>query len=394
MELETLREKLRSELWDHWIFHLTMTYRDVVSDSFAHLCPPVIQITDDSRYWGIWNPETRVISLNCKVLLNYDWDVVEGVFTHEIAHQLVSDKYPQAASEAPHGPTFQKVCKALSLNPIYCGATVNISEYGPPPSPFGPQSEQRSNPLLDKIKKLLALSHSPEQHEATAALAKASELMIKHNIDSSRVVPDDLGGPDFERWRINLETTIISKRTYLIACIIQNHFFASTMFCKRYNPSNNSYITYLDLIGRPSNLPMAQHVYHYLVERCEALWEQHRPQAAKMGEKGRGAKNNFISALLNSFSKKLASAEKSRQVASVKETGVSEPTAGMILAKDADLNAFIKDCYPKFSTSRSSSSTVSSPFSVAAGKKAGQELSIYAPVGNGQSKSSVQGYLK
>ena len=38
--------------------------------------------------------------------------------------------------------------------------------------------------ILDKIRKLLALSKSPNENEAAVALAMAQELMLRYNIDN------------------------------------------------------------------------------------------------------------------------------------------------------------------------------------------------------------------
>jgi hypothetical protein len=57
---------------------------------------------------------------------------------------------------------------------------------------------------------------------------------------------------------------------------------------------------------------MAKHVYYYLSERADTLWEQHKPIAAYKGEKGLGAKTAFISNMLMSLCHKLSDAEKER----------------------------------------------------------------------------------
>lgn len=48
--------------------------------------------------------------------------------------------------------------------------------------------------LTEKIRKLLALSESPNQHEAEQAMAKASALMEEHQIEMSTVLVEELQG--------------------------------------------------------------------------------------------------------------------------------------------------------------------------------------------------------
>lgn len=53
--------------------------------------------------------------------------------------------------------------------------------------------------IKDKIKKLLALSSSENEHEASVALQKASELMLSHNVSKDELRDDPfLGEVKFE----------------------------------------------------------------------------------------------------------------------------------------------------------------------------------------------------
>ena len=47
--------------------------------------------------------------------------------------------------------------------------------------------------MIEKIRKVLAYTTSPNQHEAAAAAAKAADLLTKYNIDITEVRPDSEG---------------------------------------------------------------------------------------------------------------------------------------------------------------------------------------------------------
>jgi len=49
------------------------------------------------------------------------------------------------------------------------------------------------NKPLEKIKKLLALSEPPNEHEAASALAKAQALMIEHDVTSMQIQVSEIG---------------------------------------------------------------------------------------------------------------------------------------------------------------------------------------------------------
>ena len=47
--------------------------------------------------------------------------------------------------------------------------------------------------VLEKIKKLLALSESQNEHESASALAKAQALMIEHDVTSMQIQLSEIG---------------------------------------------------------------------------------------------------------------------------------------------------------------------------------------------------------
>ncbi|MDR1297932.1 MAG: DUF2786 domain-containing protein [Deltaproteobacteria bacterium] len=399
MSMEERRQRIREELSRSWILRLNSFYDVLLNGLKLPGRPPrpTITLSESRTHWGVWRPDTRQIDLNVRLLLDHDSDTIRGILGHETAHHIVDDLHPELSrTQPPHGQQFQKICRDMGLHRAYWQASINLTENGRPPSPFHTGVEAPDNPLLEKIKKLLALSHSPEPHEAAAALAKAGDLMARHNIDTSRVMPDD---PDSgaKCWRISTGSPILSKRCLIIATIIQNHFFASTVFCKKHDFKTDKPIIFLDLIGRPANLPMAIHVFHFLMERTESLWNHHKPMAAARGEKGRGAKTNFMAAMLRAFYQKLDDAEKIR-VQNSRRAGREEPTSELILRSDAAVDRLQKELYPPQGTTtskvRASRSSTRSPYSTAAGRQAGENLSVRSPLASsGGSGNGIAGHL-
>ncbi|MDR3135106.1 MAG: DUF2786 domain-containing protein [Deltaproteobacteria bacterium] len=399
MDFITRSDELKRQFRLNWIMQLSLDHEWKISKlNFGTKLPPVtIDIFDSATLWGQWKPEIRVILMNSRLILGYPWDVTLGIFYHEIAHQVVSDLYPaRAANEPTHGPTFQHICDLLQLQPLYRHSNVDLDNGKPLPSHLGPKTQSNeNNPLIVKIKKLLALSGSPEPHEAEAALTKASELMARHNIDSMTLMAD---ADDYEIWRIDLNTKRTDRKSYLISVILQEHFFVHAIFNNLYDPRLCCYLKSVDLIGRPVNLSMAKHVFYYLSERVESLWEAHKPLAAFAGEKGLGAKTAFISNLLIGLRKKLLKAEAERQKEASHAHDGNGPaknfTPSDYLASDPKFKDFLKENFPTLHTSKGQTSRAYAPFSSSAGKKAGEELDIYKPIAEGNRKSGfVEGYI-
>jgi hypothetical protein len=349
----------------------------------------VVDIMDSSSNWGWWDSESRRIVLSERLVLDHPWNVVLGVLGHETAHQAAWDISPaRAMRESAHGSLFMLACDMLRLHPFYRKATIDLLENGPPPSIFNRMDpDVPDHPVLEKVRKLLALSSSPEPNEAAQALAMASRLMARHNIDAAQVKPDSDECP-YERWRISLNSTRVSSVDTGIIDILQKHFFVTVIMVWEYDRKALAPVRQIELLGRPVNLHMARHVFHFLRERTETLWQANKRNLALMGEKGLKAKHSFINGMLQTFNEKLAKSQKAPF------QGQVMPSSEVILAGDAKLREFVDYAYPRLKSFYSCLSS-DSPNSVLAGSKAGAELNIYSPVtGSGGDGGGPVKYLE
>jgi hypothetical protein len=346
-----------------------------------------IVIVEGGPHWGYYDPRNHAIGLNLRLFESFPWTTIQGFFEHETAHQAGAVLYPRATlQEGPHGPTFRYLCQRMGVNPVFANALVDEDVARRPPNPYGPQKELEPNPILLKVQKLLALSSSPEPGEAQAALAAASRLMAKHNL---KLVEESQAETDFERWVLLLGSARLSPKAHLICQILNRHFFVKAIFVYHYDHLADRLERAIEILGRPVNLFMAEHVFHFLMERTETLWSYHKPLAWVIGEKGAGAKSAFVQGLLLGFLRKLDDAEKTAQ------TTEGLASSEVILSSDARLEKFYRECFPRIRFTSSRPAANNSPFSRQAGVKAGQELTIHPPLarGGGDDKS-LRGYLE
>lgn len=332
-----------------------------------------IDIFEGASKWGSWDADNRRLGLSERLVMDHPWNVVLGILGHETAHQMVTDLWPFSANnEPPHGNYFQMACRMLDLHETYRRAAIDLAESGPPPSIFNRMDpDVPSHPVLEKVRKLLALSNSPEPHEAAQALAMASRLMARHNIDAKEIEGSE--DSPFERWRIPLGSQRLASWDTRIGAILQDHFFVKIVYTWEYDQKTFNHLREIELLGRPVNLHMARHVFYFLKERVEALWQANKNRLAQMGEKGMGAKNTFITQMLKTFHIKLQASEQ------VAFQGRAMPSNQLILAQDHKLQDFISKAYPRLSSMRTNSEAFA-PYSALAGQKAGSELTIYSPV--------------
>ncbi len=86
-----------------------------------------------------------------------------------MAHQYV-DEVLRVTDEPPHGATFGRVCAERGIDARAAGAPV-------------PGAAAEIDRVLERIRKLLALAGSDNQHEAETAMRTAHELMLRYNIE-------------------------------------------------------------------------------------------------------------------------------------------------------------------------------------------------------------------
>lgn len=145
--------------------------------------------------------------------------------------------------------------------------------------------------IYDKIKKLLSLSTSPNEHEAQAAMLKAQELMAKYDIQVESV---------------NAEITYIAEmaetdgnnafRIPLGSVIAPN--FRCEIFMRG---------TDILFYGHPEDVKICKEVYEFAYKSILKLSRKRYNQARTAGYDTRGFytnyQNGFIIALKNAFAK-------------------------------------------------------------------------------------------
>lgn len=127
--------------------------------------------------------------------------------------------------------------------------------------------------MIDKIKKLLALASSANEHEAALAAEKAQALLAEHNLTMSDVGDDESGTEimldsilesDSRPWRRSLAAA--TAKLYFCS-----YFFT---FKKKYTLSRQcGYIRYdvHSFVGAAHNVEVAKMMFKYLIDTIERL---------------------------------------------------------------------------------------------------------------------------
>ncbi|MEZ4403415.1 MAG: DUF2786 domain-containing protein [Kofleriaceae bacterium] len=317
----------------------------------SRLRRPVLTLADTATRLGAWHRATRTLELSLPLVVTRPWPEVLSVLLHEMAHQFV-DEVLAVHHEAPHGPTYQAVCAERGIDARAQGAPVPAAA----PDPDGGR-------VLERLRKLLALAASENQHEAELAMRKAHELMLRHNIDAA-------ARPGAYQVRhVGEPTKRLSRVDSMIAVILTEFFFVKVLQIPVYLPLEARRGQLFELTGTAANLDMAEHVYDFLRATAERLWQANRrDQRIRSGHD----RLNYQAGVIQGFHDKLAAERHQLR------------GTGLIWVGDADLDDYYHRRNPRIVRKRRS---FRADGAHAAGREAGRKIVLHKPVTSGPSRS-------
>lgn len=338
-----LEAKLLARLVGEWDAINAGFFREV-------LRRPVFRLSDTRTQLGQWNPAMRGLELSRPLVLEHPWAVVVEVLKHEVAHQFVDEV--MRADEPPHGPTFQRVCEQLGI------AGHARAELPPPPA----VADDPENRVVQRIRKLMALAESPNQHEAEAAAIAARKLMLRFNIEIEKGSPDDAAARYGFR-HLGRPSGRILEHDRRLALILTTYFFVDGLWVPVYRPREGKRGSVLEICGLEPNLAMAEHVHTFLSATALRLWDAYRKTTEQTSNRDRQA---FLAGVMVGFESKLATQSEQFQ------------EQGLVWVPGAERAAFFKRRYPRTQTVRRGGATRNDAY--AQGQEAGSNIVLSKPV--------------
>ena len=331
---------------------LAVAWRHVNASLFggALLIPPTFCLADMDHHAADWNASRREIRFSRSFVEKHLWLTVVEVLKHEMAHQYVSDVLG-IEDETAHGPAFQMICRRYAIDGRASGLTKRSDD------------EQH---VIDKIKKLLALGDSPNEHESRAALNKAQHLLEEYGLHES-----DLGTADSQELGVGHVGEIVQRRMpeeyRVVLChILTTHFRVRAIWVSSIDREGRPG-QQLELVGRRCDLAVAEYVHEFLVAEAMRLW----------GQQTGGARDrqDFVEGVMRGHLEALNAEAKSR---AARESGRPQP--GMVLRarQEGDLNEHFTRRYPH--TSRMKGSRRHRGAKFVEGLSAGRRLTVKQPI--------------
>lgn len=217
--------------------------------------------------------------------------------------------------------------------------------------------------ILSKIQKLLALGQSSNQAEAEAALAKAQELMIRHNIEMQEVNEKTRGyvADDYTVDNVPYDFTIDKK---YICDILRKFFFVDIVD----EPRIHNFM----IIGTKDNVAIAQFLRLHIRQKFNDCWQTYK---IKNGLSGVDGKKNYYYGLWVGLCEKLQ-----------KERTILATEKGLIVVNDEGLAIFREENGLQ-SKRRSIRPDVDDQAAIEDGVKDGRKIKLNDRIGGGDNRN-------
>lgn len=250
---------------------------------------------------------------------------------------------------------------------------------------FNPGTESEvPEAIIARIKKLQALSqNNANENEAAAAAAKMQDLLFKYEVEMSQVDGFELDAKPVGQERgvvINEGHRGVNWKVPLFTVVAETSL--CTPLVSWYTPRPNFTRTNGTLIGRPGDIEMAKFTFNYLVAELERLVIVYLNGYNGYEHKTR-ARNSWLMGASAGVGRKLRTEFNSRR---------SESTTSfdLVVKRDAGLQAYMKEHYPKLGTYGSSVPDLDNA-SYNRGFETGRNLGVGRGIGDGGATKRIGG---
>ena len=336
------------ELQRVWARRLLQFY-ELYNDQYlkGQLRPPAFRIDVSESQLGSWDSLSRTITMSARHIIEHRWESVLDTLRHEMAHQYVHDVLGMGDAE-PHGSAFQRACRLLRCD---AGATARGATLE--------KADRKRREMVERVKELLALAGSPNEHEAANAMRMANKYLLKYNLSLS-----EMDGPkEYSVRHLGKCSARVQEYEYSLAHILQEHFFVQVIWTFSYDPLTNKSGRVLQISGTDENLEIAEYVHDYVMRLTKPLWEAHRAQWGSQN----GTKFQYLAGVIQGLSDKLDA-----------QRTTLKSEHGLVWRDDPELQEFFRHLHPR--TRTIGGSGVRRGGGYEAGRRDGKEINIHKGV--------------
>jgi len=305
---------------------------------------PTLEIVDVPNILGQWISTYKTLRISWCLIESQSWGQVIEVLKHEMAHQYV-DEILQIKDEQAHGYSFKQVCKQRGIDAHAQGL------------PQTPINNTRTDALLLKVRKLLALADSTNPNEAQTAMNLAQKLMLEHHIEYlNQTRSNDTSLYQYRFSTLGLPKQKIQASDRWMSLILQSHFFVETIWVNHYSLVHQKRGKVLEICGLPHHIDMAEYVYYFLTQHAHSLIKKNKITQ----------KQAFLCGIFRGFKEQLDTQQKQHQ------------EQGLICIKNTTLTIYYKKRHPHVRRYAYKSNQHSDSFYQ--GLQAGKNIRLHRPI--------------
>jgi hypothetical protein len=314
--------------------------------------------------WGRWTGGMRrLMEIKTQLVLDHPWYAVVDVVLHETAHQLV-ELFAPYCDEPPHGDRFKWFCSLLGANPAASG------DYPPlDMQVFTDDESESTSPIALRIRKLMALSKSPNENEAKMALMKARELMAKHNMGYMERPEISKNTENFVSITAGRPIERITLEYYYLANILKDFYNVNVIWISvptSFNPLTWGHA--LEVSGKSLDVRIASYTYDFLVNYVAMAWENLPADVRRTG--GVRRRRDFAIGVYSAFHETLAAQNRRPEM------------EALVKVEHPELDAYYAKRYPRIRNIHSNARKVDED-ARQAGEELGRKLRIPRGLENG-----------
>jgi predicted SprT family Zn-dependent metalloprotease len=313
--------------------------------------PLSIAVFTGQQKIGYFDQTNYEIGLNSNLIYSIKESLLKDILRHELAHYITFLKH---GNVQPHGEEFKALCMSYKWDRSISKASMDIQLANSELT-----GDIETEKMIFKIKNLLKLSESDNEHEAKLATAKANALMIKHNLERVHKGEEDT--------LYVQEVYYAKKRNSKLSAIysILSHFLVSPVM--NYTTEGVK----LEITGSKTNIEIGEYIVTFLDRELDKLWDLAK---YKNNLKGLKQKNSFLAGIAKGFDQKMNE--------DLFELSSDESNALTIIKED--LREKTDRIYGRLRSSTSNSSIDKASLSL--GKTAGKNLTINKGLSNKNKK--------
>jgi hypothetical protein len=338
-------EPIDHRLHESWLCQLAREYNDICYQYGLRLKPPVLAISRNRKQLGSWAAGDRVLTLSHFLISAHPWSLTLQVLKHEMAHQIVSELH--GAGDGGHGPLFRQACLRIGLAAPFDRASADLDD-GITAVPQGSATTGQGRQIIEKVRKLLALGGSDNEHEAALAVQRAGELLARYRLTFDALAEDD----HLVHRTINTGQQTLAVHRKSICSLLETCFAVRVICASLYDPLADCSFKTIELLGREEQVAIAEHCYHFLENRLQTLWQMNR---AGFSGNSRIARKSYYLGLLAGFRQTL---ERSRKIVTAKGEPAPPATGLPCIRDERRLDDFVAFRFPRLRRMRRQKSTM------------------------------------